>query len=66
LVFKAGFSKADEVWQPPQEELPSNNASLYSKYRFKDAKTVLSNMERNKGLLFAEGENRAKEAIVLL
>jgi cell division protein FtsZ len=22
LGFKAGFSKADEVWQPPQEELP--------------------------------------------
>jgi cell division protein FtsZ len=33
LGFKAGFSKADEVWQPPQEELPI--ASLYSKYRFK-------------------------------
>jgi cell division protein FtsZ len=34
LGFKAGFSKADEVLATASEGR-SNNASLYSKYRFK-------------------------------
>jgi cell division protein FtsZ len=35
LGFKAGFSKADEVLATASRNCRSNNASLYSKYRFK-------------------------------
>jgi cell division protein FtsZ len=42
LGFKAGFSKADEVWQPPQGELPITHHYTQN-IDLRDAKTVLSN-----------------------
>jgi cell division protein FtsZ len=61
LGFKAGFSKADEVLATASRGIEVIT-SLYSKYRFKDAKTVLSNSGTAiMGSAVAEGENRARK-----
>ena len=66
LGFKAGFSKADEVLATASRGIAEVITHHYTQnIDLKDAKTVLSNSGTAiMGSAKAEGENRAKEAIV--
>ena len=66
LGFKAGFSKADEVLATASRGIAEVITHHYTQnIDLKDAKTVLSNSGTAiMGSAVAEGENRAKEAIV--
>ncbi|WP_395047287.1 cell division protein FtsZ [Flavobacterium sp.] len=66
LGFKAGFSKADEVLATASRGIAEVITHHYTQnIDLKDAKTVLSNSGTAiMGSATAEGENRAKEAIV--
>lgn len=66
LGFKAGFSKADEVLATASRGIAEVITHHYTQnIDLKDAKTVLSNSGTAiMGSSIAEGENRAKEAIV--
>lgn len=66
LGFKAGFSKADEVLATASRGIAEVITHHYTQnIDLKDAKTVLSNSGTAiMGSAHAEGENRAKEAIV--
>jgi cell division protein FtsZ len=59
LVSKQDFQKQMKFWQQPQEVLEITHH--YSKYRFRDAKTVLYNSGTAiMGSSVSSGENRAK------
>jgi cell division protein FtsZ len=66
LGFKAGFSKADEVLATASRGIAEVITHHYTQnIDLKDAKTVLSNSGTAiMGSALAEGENRAKDAIV--
>lgn len=66
LGFKAGFSKADEVLATASRGIAEVITHHYTQnIDLRDAKTVLSNSGTAiMGSAVAEGENRAKEAIV--
>lgn len=66
LGFKAGFSKADEVLATASRGIAEVITHHYTQnIDLKDAKTVLSNSGTAiMGSAIAEGENRAKDAIV--
>jgi cell division protein FtsZ len=66
LGFKAGFSKADEVLATASRGIAEVITHHYTQnIDLRDAKTVLSNSGTAiMGSAIAEGENRAKEAIV--
>ena len=66
LGFKAGFSKADEVLATASRGIAEVITHHYTQnIDLKDAKTVLENSGRAiMGSATADGENRAKEAIV--
>lgn len=66
LGFKAGFSKADEVLATASKGIAEVITHHYTQnIDLKDAKTVLSNSGTAiMGSAIAEGENRAKDAIV--
>jgi len=66
LGFKAGFSKADEVLATASRGIAEVITHHYTQnIDLKDAKTVLSNSGTAiMGSAVAEGENRAKDAIV--
>ncbi|TGD57779.1 cell division protein FtsZ [Flavobacterium humi] len=66
LGFKAGFSKADEVLATASRGIAEVITHHYTQnIDLKDAKTVLSNSGTAiMGSAVAEGENRAKEAII--
>ncbi|HBI00270.1 MAG TPA: cell division protein FtsZ [Flavobacterium sp.] len=66
LGFKAGFSKADEVLATASRGIAEVITHHYTQnIDLKDAKTVLSNSGTAiMGSSIAEGENRAKDAIV--
>lgn len=66
LGFKAGFSKADEVLATASRGIAEVITHHYTQnIDLKDAKTVLSNSGTAiMGSATAEGENRAKEAII--
>lgn len=66
LGFKAGFSKADEVLATASRGIAEVITHHYTQnIDLKDAKTVLSNSGTAiMGSAIAEGENRAKDAII--
>lgn len=66
LGFKAGFSKADEVLATASRGIAEVITHHYTQnIDLKDAKTVLSDSGTAiMGSSFAQGENRAKEAII--
>jgi len=66
LGFKAGFSKADEVLATASRGIAEVITHHYTQnIDLRDAKTVLSNSGTAiMGSAIAEGENRAKEAII--